>query len=1025
MPVRLLLLGATLLLCQSTLPAAVPPELEGCKVFRVWDFATDDGGWKPDHNVGPFKIADGILSFENVGTDPWIVNRSVSFAASDYKFVGIKMRTSVLGWTQVFFGTDELGGPAAGMSTQSARTWGPGFRFYEYDMSGAPLWDGKISLLRIDAVNGGGEIGAKVDIDWIAVYQPVGPTLRVGRPYAGRDAAGVFVSVPVSNVRGPKSEKPVTVSCWEVSEQIECPGERETTSVVLRVRQPWRQASVRVVFDERTIWQGMVAAPFQRTAKSGPALDGKRAVELGKSLGMSEARLLWPDGETAGLLRPLGALAYKDKSGGIHYVEPCPSFVKTIGDDTVVLQASERVEGGSASFRWTVTLPRGSNEASVACELSSTVPIKVMRFEGPRLLAGEATFGTEKTHGLFPGLEYLDKNEPTGAARHVGPKFASRSVPDPYDVTVPLMAVETERGVVGLSWDPLQEWAAGERLPCAEFESPNMSEGAANHLMTLFSPSIPEYVEANGGYAYEPYLLEPGSSLRIAQRFFARLGRKVIDLIPDYYRFHGIPKPPPIANGLDGTIDVCLRAYTESLYFPDQNGWKDHFGLHQTPSFHAAFAATVLAESIRRGDPELTHKIGIEPGAQLSAYTGVTTDWFSEAEIKRVDSLVALLRPDGSYPYQAPQNVIERVAEMALISGSDQKALGDEGETNSGLTLRVLNPILEAAARTGNKRAIEAGLRGLGHVNSCTVPRGSQTWEVHAHAPDVLASALAVQANLLGYEIMGESKYLDYARFWAYTGLPFVYGWMPPIDPIPVAVQHFDEGGEGKVLTWGKPADFYTDPRRQINPGSSIAVFGTTYYVSAWFGRPVQWCGIAWAVPVRSYLKHRPDPILEALADAVFASSTQQLFDKGWAVGTYPDAWGLRENTVSAAFINPYRILDYAYDLKGEKRPSVVSSRGFDMDVGRCVLSTFAIIESCEASGRRLGATLKYYPDQDLHVAICPTARPASVEADGILLADTADLKAVGAGYHYDDANRALHIKCKPTSRIVSLGVTW
>ncbi len=468
-----------------------------------------------------------------------------------------------------------------------------------------------------------------------------------------------------------------------------------------------------------------------------------------------------------------------------------------------------------------------------------------------------------------------------------------------------------------------------------------------------------------------------------------------------------------------------MKAYAESLYNAELNGWKNHIGLHQTPSSNPAFATTVLAESIRRGDPELARKIKIEPGTQLSAYIGSTLEWFSEAENKRIEGLISLLRPDGSYPYQSTPDIIAKVAEVAPNAGPDQKALGDNGENNSGLTMRALLPILDAAARTGNKRAIEAGALGLRYLNSCAVPRGMQTWEVHAHAPDILASAHALQANLLGYEITGEPKYLDYARYWAYTGLPFVYGWTPPIEPVPASVLHFDEGGEGKGFTSSKPSEFYRDTRRFVNPGASIAVFGTTFYVGSWFGKPVQWCGMVWANMVRRYLQYRTDPLLMTMADAVFASCTQQQFDKGWAAGTYPDSVSLRENTVNCVFIQPDTILDYAYSLKGEKRPSIVCSRGFDLNGNRCVLNTYAIIEGWEVTKRRLDTTLKYYPDQDLYTAISSTPRPASIELDGNLLGEVVDLKTVSGGYHYDEASRVLHVKCRPRSRMVALGVVW
>jgi hypothetical protein len=62
-----------------------------------------------------------------------------------------------------------------------------------------------------------------------------------------------------------------------------------------------------------------------------------------------------------------------------------------------------------------------------------------------------------------------------------------------------------------------------------------------------------------------------------------------------------------------------------------------------------------------------------------------------------------------------------------------------------------------------------------------TVPRGAQTWEVPLHTPDILASAYLLRAYTLGYEVTGDTNLLEQARYWAWTGVPFVY-LTPPSD---------------------------------------------------------------------------------------------------------------------------------------------------------------------------------------------------------------------------------------------------
>ncbi|MGQ9580744.1 MAG: hypothetical protein ACUVT8_07340 [Armatimonadota bacterium] len=472
-------------------------------------------------------------------------------------------------------------------------------------------------------------------------------------------------------------------------------------------------------------------------------------------------------------------------------------------------------------------------------------------------------------------------------------------------------------------------------------------------------------------------------------------------------------------------MDLCFKAYTESLYSPTDNGWKSHFGLRQSYSYNNAYAARILAESIRKRDPSLARKCNIDPQAQLWHYTGSTLEWFSPDVVARIESLIKKQAPDGGFPYEISDREIERVMEFAKIGGSKETTLGEVGKTNSGLTARHLVGLLEHALKTGNRAWATAAVKGLECINKFTVPRGAQTWEVHAHAPDIYAAALCVDANIKGYHLTGDPKYLDYARFWAYTGLPFVYSWIPPVDPKPRSVFHADEEGEGTRYVSSDPAEFYENPKRCINPGATIPVFGTTFYVTGWFGNVVQWCGMAWAESVQQLLKLEPDDLLKTVADAVFASCAQQQFDKGWAMGTYPDSWNLLTNTACAPFIAPDFIYQYAYGLIGEKDPARVDYAGFNFGTERAFLGTFALVESISANHESLSARLKFYPGQDIWVCVVPVPRPAHVECDDVTLAESLDIRNSPGAFYYDRSFRALHVRYRASARLSRLTVRW
>ena len=62
-----------LVLTARPLCAETPSELHGFDIVKLWQFDASSEGWKPDHNVSPFTINNGTISFRNTGFDPWII----------------------------------------------------------------------------------------------------------------------------------------------------------------------------------------------------------------------------------------------------------------------------------------------------------------------------------------------------------------------------------------------------------------------------------------------------------------------------------------------------------------------------------------------------------------------------------------------------------------------------------------------------------------------------------------------------------------------------------------------------------------------------------------------------------------------------------------------------------------------------------------------------------------------------------------------------------------------------------------
>ena len=190
-----------------------------------------------------------------------------------------------------------------------------------------------------------------------------------------------------------------------------------------------------------------------------------------------------------------------------------------------------------------------------------------------------------------------------------------------------------------------------------------------------------------------------------------------------------------------------------------------------------------------------------------------------ESARHRGRSLLDRFEPDGTVQYQRRSDGL------------------DYGKTHwapdaNGLTASVVFALLEAATFSGDSQLIEAGLRHLRAMDKFdnTVPRGAQTWEIPLHTPDILASAYLVHAYTLGYQLTGNTDLLEQARYWAWTGVPFIYLTAPTPEPVGLY--------------------------------NTIAVLGATaWQAPVWLGQPVQWCGLVYAEALnRLAPEDPPDP---------------------------------------------------------------------------------------------------------------------------------------------------------------------
>jgi hypothetical protein len=635
-------------------------------------------------------------------------------------------------------------------------------------------------------------------------------------------------------------------------------------------------------------------------------------------------------------------------------------------------------------------------------ELEAKKTLALRAFTSPRVLVGDGAFGRERDEALFPGLEYLEKSERSSSRLDYRTADYLRTVPHPKKITFPLMAVTHAERLLMLKWEFPQPNNGGLRAPAAGFASPNFVDGQANHLMTLFWPSVPGGVPENEWEAKTPVKIQPGERWTLGYYLgvMQKPGIHVTEAIPFAFSKtlrsrrkgpggYALPeRDRPVGRELErGPIvqkpprddaserALCRVAYTDVIWHEDAAGWNHAVSgnPNQWPpgpfafniEFLEAERATMPAGPDRERVSQIVEKAaalrweqhGKRPGGEDYFFVGNWIAGCVEARGRHAHALMQRQREDGAWVFEP---------------GDDRRAqLGERGKPEVGIVANNANVVLAYALMTGNREAEAAGLAALEHMKRYVVPRAAQVWEIPVHTPDIMGSARAAEAYRLGYLITGEKEYLEQAEYWNATGLPFVYFWGHPRWPY-----------------------WY---------GATIPVLGATFYRAPnWIGLPVQWCGLVYAEEALRFAELTGDPFYKTVATAIVHSGMWQQPTKGRYRGLLPDSYAFAADEGNGPFINPETILRPYWLLRGYdfRVNSIALARGEDRSLR---LSARAKIGGAEmADGRTVKARLSQVEGLPFGALLCGVkGAPERVEWNGKPVPERARLSRDEPGWRY------------------------
>ena len=581
-------------------------------------------------------------------------------------------------------------------------------------------------------------------------------------------------------------------------------------------------------------------------------------------------------------------------NGTVHTVAFVPNDVQlsgnSVGESIVHITGEHKdVDGVTWALQLQLTLTEDAKHIKTSYRLSVDKERELLAFRGAEIYAGHKSSREKKTAALFPGLEYLEDDEPSSNMRDAAPPLNNRLVPHPYKITIPVMAVEAQKSVVGIAWNPLQSWDGEAQNVSAVFASPNWHHQERNHLMGLFLPTVPEWVKENTLVAETAYQLTPEKPIAIACEIIADGNATILDTISHWTSVYGTPEPLEPPRNDEEEVLLSRHGFMHTVWDEEarQSRHCVDWASHNEPGFATLLWYDYLvtkSEDVKGRVNEIAEKTiadtdagGLASGGSCHILSGEFPFYYGHLDAAlgyyeaEVQPIIESQAEDGSWGFQPTHEKTEN--------------LGKAGDVVLGTCAAKALKLLKHARITGNSTSLEAGKKALSFMDRFSVPRGAQAWECPLYEPDILAAAHAIGAYVEAHEITGNKSYLKRAEYWAETGLPFLYHWHLP-----------------------------DRPGMQF---ASVPVFGTTFYTHPWFGVPVQWNGLVYAYYLQRLNQRTRDEKWLKVAEGITISAMYQQWTDGELKGTYPDGFYGFCTEGKGPHLNPEDIMVNVYALRG------------------------------------------------------------------------------------------------------------
>jgi len=642
-------------------------------------------------------------------------------------------------------------------------------------------------------------------------------------------------------------------------------------------------------------------------------------------------------------------------------------------------------DGGQWAIRQTFAWNQKSGVIDVETKIDISREREIIYLPLCVLFPGAGSFGQMKSQALFAGLEYLDAPDKSSSEADIVGIGSKRQVPDTAKITFPLMVIQADNRYVGLIWDKNPQYSA-------VFDSPDRLFLSGGHLVGVIFPGSDDLLRDEGNLLpYQAVELPHIKHLIFTAQIIGGSGKSVVPAIEKYVQLRGLPQTPRInrqryiVDSAHGWLDS--KVGESGLY--RHAYWPGNTSFQPRPAADAAVYMQWLAVSTN--DQVLSQKL---KAAVKAAIAQVNPAEYNDSNIAHIGFPVAALvfghiEENAARASDNGRKLLSRFEADGSVRYRQLSGSADLGKTHyshdaNGLTSDSVIKVLEYGTFSGDSVLILAGIRLLHALDKFynTVPRGAQTWEIPLHAPDILAAAHLVRAYTIGYELTGDKSLLERARYWAWSGVPFVY--------------------------------LVNSPSGGIGSYSTIAVLGATgWNIVNWMGLPVQWCGLVYADALYRLLRYDPSNavIWKQLADGITWSAIGQIFSRDNILeiqGLLPDSFNLKDQLGNSVAINPGTVQSDAIRLIGG--PELYDFR-FIRKLGLFIHAPGAITNVEEGGELAVSFVVKGWPTEPYYLLVGGLKRRPAVTING-----SADC-APNSQYYNEIAGR-LVLKVTGTPRI-------